>query len=243
MLPGGHIDLQAGVEITQVSIEPNADTDPSPQLNPAGRPSLLLLHYVLWILRHAPDQAGIEMDREGWVNFDELYEHLSQARPAPECRNPADLRLYLNVHNRFERFSFTATHCRANYGHSTSIFQPSPLLPLPLPLYHATASTNLPSIRAFGLRPGRRRFVQLTTRLDYALTIAPKHRELVILEIVQHLDLPRPRGYHSGAHVWLADFVPSQSLRLHDSATRPHSHHMISVPAPSSLEGQDRATL
>jgi putative RNA 2'-phosphotransferase len=242
-VPGGYVEPHSTAEFSQVSIATSTVSQPASPALPASPSTPSLLRYVLWILRHAPDQVGIEIDREGWVNLEDLYEHLSQTWPSPECRSPSDLRGYLEAHNRFERFSFTATRCRANYGHSTSLFQPSLLQPLPLPLYHATASTNLPSIRAFGLLPGRRRFVQLTTRLDYALTIVPKHRELVILEIVQNLDLPYLHGYHSGAHVWLADFVPSQCLRLYDSATWSQSDHMIPVAAPCLLEGQDRAML
>ncbi|MGO8470051.1 RNA 2'-phosphotransferase, partial [Rhizobium leguminosarum] len=33
--------------------------------------------YMSYVLRHAPDAAGLTLDREGWVSFDELEKALA----------------------------------------------------------------------------------------------------------------------------------------------------------------------
>jgi len=173
-----------------------------------------LLRFILRLLRHTPEAAGLLMDADGWVDKSQLLMAIQCARA--DCLNWSlnDLDLLLSRHNECQRFSWDATRCRANYGHSTIHYQPRPLMQLPAPLFHGTCKSKLEVICKSGLLPMGRLHVQMTTSQDYALSVANQHECPVVLSIAPGHHAAGLHGYSTGSHVWLSEHVPSQCISL-----------------------------
>jgi len=176
-----------------------------------------LLGFILRLLRHSPEQAGLAMEPEGWIEKELLVESLRQVHPQTEQWRVSDLDAFLIEHNSQQRFSFTDTKCRANYGHSSVQYQPKLLQKLPSLLFHATSLELFTWIEEAGIMPMRRRFVQLTESLDYAKQISNSLDQAVILTIKQPRKGRPLMGHPTGSHVWLATHVPPNYIRLDQS--------------------------
>jgi putative RNA 2'-phosphotransferase len=167
-----------------------------------------LLRYILRLLRHTPEAAGLSMAKDGWVEKSQLLMAIQCARV--DCLNWGldDLDQFLSQHNESQRFSWDGTRCRANYGHSTISFQPLTLMELPALLFHGTCQFKLEEICNSGLLPMGRLHVQLTARQDYARRVANQHMRPVVLSITPSLLPAGLYGYPTESHVWLTNFVP-----------------------------------
>jgi len=173
-----------------------------------------LLGFILRLLRHSPEQAGLAMDPEGWIEKELLVESLRQVYPQTKQWRVSDLDAFLMEQNSQQRFSFTDTKCRANYGHSSVQYQPKVLQKLPSLLFHATSQELFTWIEEAGIMPMRRRFVQLTESLDYAKQISSDLDQAVILTIKQPRKGRPLLGHPTGSHVWLAAHVPPKYIRM-----------------------------
>jgi len=167
-----------------------------------------LLRYILRLLRHTPEVAGLLMDADGWVEKSQLLMAIQCARA--DCLNWGlnNLDSFLSQHNECQGFSWDDTRCRANYGHSTVHYQPQNLTQLPALLFHGTCRSKLQEICRAGLLPMGRLHVQLTASQDYALSVANQHERPVVLSVVSGRHAAGLCGYPTGSHVWLCNDVP-----------------------------------
>lgn len=179
-----------------------------------------LLRFILRLLRHTPEAAGLLMDADGWIEKSQLLMTIQYARADCLTWSLNDLDLFLSQHNECQRFSWDDTRCRANYGHSTPSFQPSTLTQLPTLLFHGTCKSKLEEIMKAGLLPMGRLHVQMTASQEYALRVANQHMRPAVLSITPGLLPTGLRGYPTESHVWLSEFVPPVCIAIDSVATQ-----------------------
>lgn len=162
-------------------------------------------------LRHSPDRFGLVLDRGGWVPVESFIAALGI--------NRADLDAVVAGNDK-QRFAVTCgpdgkERIRASQGHSIPV--DLGLVPQPPPrlLYHGTTATVLDSIRAMGLRRGRRHHVHLSVDVDTARRVGARRAGTVVVLTVDAEAMARDGHdfYHSANGVWLTDAVPARYLR------------------------------
>ncbi|MFB2607322.1 RNA 2'-phosphotransferase, partial [Rhizobium phaseoli] len=72
--------------------------------------------YMSYVLRHAPEAAGLTLDAEGWVSFDELEKALTSKYGVSR----ADI-IAVIENNPKKRFTLADNRIRANQGHSIDV--------------------------------------------------------------------------------------------------------------------------
>ena len=123
--------------------------------------------YLSYLLRHAPQSIGLQLDPEGWADIDALLSgaarqghHLDRATLETVCATNDKQRFALSDDGR---------RIRAVQGHSTPAVQRRyPTAQPPERLYHGTATRFLDSIREQGLKPGARHHASVAGHPDGA---------------------------------------------------------------------------
>lgn len=137
--------------------------------------------FLSLVLRHSPERIGLALDSAGWVGVDELL--AAAARSGVSIDRLTLERVVADNDKRRFAFSSDGTRIRASQGHSVPIdLGLQPQCP-PDVLYHGTAAHNVESIRATGLRPGRRTHVHLSSDAATASTVGQRHGRPVVLRI------------------------------------------------------------
>lgn len=171
-----------------------------------------LSKFLSFILRHKPETIGLSLDEGGWAYVDELIEKsVSDDHPGLD-REKLE---FIVSNNNKQRFSFSddGKKIRANQGHSIPV--DLGLMPMEPPevLYHGTAATSVPSIRATGLQRRSRHHVHLSPDKDTAKTVGLRYGKPVILPV-------QARRMHEDGHVffqsangvWLTGHVPVEYI-------------------------------
>jgi putative RNA 2'-phosphotransferase len=169
--------------------------------------------FLSYVLRHAPDTIGLELDAQGWAFVDDL---LAKSAAAGRTIDRAMLLTVVETSDK-KRFTLSADgrRIRAAQGHSIAVdLGLEPATP-PAVLFHGTADRNVESIRAEGLKPGERRKVHLSLDEATARAVGRRHGRPVVLRVDaarMHADgLPFWRADNG---VWLTDAVSPPYLIL-----------------------------
>lgn len=165
------------------------------------------------VLRHAPESVGLTLDEAGWVDVDALLEAARGAGVALD-RPTLDRIVGENDKQRFA-LSPDGQRIRASQGHSVPVeLGLEPRTP-PEVLFHGTADRNLDSIRAEGLRPGRRTHVHLSADEATAAAVGRRHGRPVVLRVLAgQLHAAGHAFYQSDNGVWLTDAVPPAQIQF-----------------------------
>jgi putative RNA 2'-phosphotransferase len=167
--------------------------------------------FLSYVLRHAPETIGLDLDANGWADVDDL---LVKARHAGRRIDLVTLRevVALNDKRRFT-LSEDGRRIRAAQGHSIAVdLDLAPSEPPPR-LYHGTAARNLDAILAEGLKPGQRQQVHLSLDPATAHKVGERHGKPVVLAVdaaAMHRD--GHRLFCADNAVWLTDCVPARYL-------------------------------
>lgn len=174
-----------------------------------------LSKFLSYILRHAPDEIGLELGEGGWVSTGAL---IAKARAHGQDLTPEILREIVATNDK-KRFTLSpdGTRIRAAQGHSVAVDLDLAPAPPPAQLYHGTAVTVLESILAEGLKPQSRRHVHLSSDRETARKVGMRHGRPVILLVAAG------RMHHDGVFfykadngVWLTDHVAPHYLTVKD---------------------------
>jgi len=169
--------------------------------------------FLSYVLRHAPEVAGLTLDREGWASVDELIAGAERAgKPLPR-----DLLHRVVANNSKKRFELSSDgdRIRAVQGHSTDAVQRDyPEVEPPAELFHGTATRFLAPIRREGLRPGSRHHVHLSADTATAAEVGKRHGKVVVLTIDAAAMRAAGHVFHQAENgVWLTLAVPPVFLR------------------------------
>ena len=165
-----------------------------------------------YILRHAPQEAGLTLGVGGWVAVSDLLAGLSTKGWDITTEELAEV-VATNDKKRFT-LSDDGLHIRAAQGHSVDI--KSDLDPLAPPefLYHGTATRFLDNILKEGLKSMSRQHVHLSLDIETAMKVGQRHGKPVIL-IVAAAEMAKTgiEFYRADNGVWLTVSVAPQYLR------------------------------
>lgn len=169
--------------------------------------------FLSLLLRHRPDEVGLELDPEGWVSVPELLARVA-AHPAGFDRPTLEEIVATNAKNRFE-LDLGRDRIRARQGHSLSVdIGLEPTTP-PAELYHGTAERNLPSILRSGLEKRSRQHVHLSADVETARQVGLRHGKPVILRVASgRLQATGQPFFRSTNGVWLTESVSPEFLEV-----------------------------
>jgi putative RNA 2'-phosphotransferase len=162
--------------------------------------------FLSLVLRHKPEEIGLQVDENGWANVDELIKKVN----AKGNKIDIDLLNEIVVTNDKKRFAFNddKIKIRASQGHSIEIdLNIHPILP-PDVLYHGIATRFVESIMQQGLQKQQRQHVHLSEKLETATAVGARHGKPTILIVdAKQMYQDGFLFYKSENNVWLTDFV------------------------------------
>ncbi|WP_298916740.1 RNA 2'-phosphotransferase [uncultured Roseobacter sp.] len=167
--------------------------------------------FLSLVLRHKPEEIGLQLDKHGWARVDDLLSKLKKAN-----RKLSREELFQLVESSDKkRFTLSddGLRIRAAQGHSIDV--DLGLVPQRPPdeLYHGTASASLDSIFTNGLNPGRRHQVHLSLNPDTAERVGQRHGKPVVLRVdALRMFEDGFQFFQADNRVWLTDKVPAVYL-------------------------------
>lgn len=167
--------------------------------------------FLSYVLRHRPDEIGLELDPQGWADVEGLIALANEAGVAL-TRELLDHVVATNSKKRFA-FSPDGRRIRASQGHSIDVdLSLEPVVP-PEHLYHGTATRYLLPIRREGLRSMSRRHVHLSGDRETAVAVGSRHGVPSVLTV--RSAAMHEEGfafYRSENGVWLVERVPASFI-------------------------------
>jgi putative RNA 2'-phosphotransferase len=181
-----------------------------------GRRRVMLSKLMSGLLRHYPWEAGLHMDRGGWVSIDELVEGIRSRWRNKELyqwvtREHVIAVAMLDPKGRFE---IRDNMIRARYGHSVNVDIEYPVVEYSRPLYHGTSINSLSKIMIEGIKPMKRRYVHLTTSFEDARETGSRHGRPVVLVVdTSCLKEHELQLYKATDKIYLVKYVPPQCIK------------------------------
>lgn len=167
--------------------------------------------FLSWVLRHEPGAVGLSLDAEGYAAVDALLAACA-AHGHPITRDELARIVRDNDKQRFA-FSDDGTRLRASQGHSVDVELGYTAMTPPPRLYHGTVERFLPSIRARGLLPGERQYVQLSAQRETAIEVGRRRGSPVVLTIGAAAMAAAGFAFYLSANgVWMTREVPASFL-------------------------------
>lgn len=175
--------------------------------------------YLSYLLRHNPDDIGLNMSIEGWVDVDELMQQLRLKSKFKEISiDDLDRIVEEDAKQRY-RFDDEHIRIRACQGHSIPWVVPITTTDTPPEiLYHGTTWKAFNSIMTDGMiKRMSRHAVHLSADETTAMAVARRHAfaKPVVLD-VRAGDMNK-LGYTfkvSDNGVWLTDHVPTEFIAV-----------------------------
>jgi putative RNA 2'-phosphotransferase len=162
--------------------------------------------FLSLILRHQPEVVGLTLDKQGWVDVNDL---IRAVQDSGRTFNTEMLTEIVRTNDK-KRFSFSADgrKIRANQGHSVPVDLGLEILEPPEFLYHGTVAKYLNRIFSDGLIPGKRHHVHLSADVETAENVGQRRGKPIIL-IVKAGEMygAGHKFYLSENMVWLTEKV------------------------------------
>jgi len=166
--------------------------------------------FMSLVLRHAPEEAGLALDENGWADLGALcavIERKFGASTTDVARIVAE--------NPKKRFAIEGDRIRAVQGHSVDIDLGLAASAPPAILYHGTKDQFLPAILREGLRSQSRQHVHLSKDIETALIVARRRKGK---DVILKIDSAAMAGdglifFLSDNGVWLTDHAPPRYLQ------------------------------
>lgn len=168
-------------------------------------------------LRHFPENFGLEMDEQGFVNLRELIRALQRHQRRFHWVRPHHIIAVIETDPK-GRYQVSNESIRATYGHTIELDLRLPTDNIPEELYYPTTSEETDIILETGLKPSDRKMVHLSkTYMDAMNAGLVRTDEPVILAV--DVEKAIQDGYQvqkAGRTVFLAREIPPEYLRIAD---------------------------
>ena len=177
--------------------------------------------FLSFILRHHPEEIGLSLEENGWINTSELIDAINNHESSKWEIDKSILEQIVSSDNK-QRYSFNSskTKIRANQGHSIKglVMNFKEVTTPPEYLYHGTSKKNFELIKnSRSILPMSRQMVHLSGDIETATKVGKRHGELVILQInTSKLLSDKHKIYISENGVYLVDEVPLNCLTILD---------------------------
>lgn len=178
---------------------------------------LNLSKIISYILRHKPEEYGIELEKDGSVSIEELMASIVDRHSAYKGANKNTLEHILAKSSK-KRFEIMGDRVRAYYGHSLKAEIDRKLSKPPRYLFHGTTMDVVKVILAEGLKPMNRQNVHLAGDYKTAEIVAKRwNTSYVILEIDAELAYEEGVEFYLGNEdIWLANTIPAKYIHIKD---------------------------
>ena len=170
--------------------------------------------FLSFVLRHAPESIGLQLDREGWASIDSV---LAGAITQPFALNREILHIVVSENDK-KRFEISADDqwIRAVQGHTSSSVRREYVEKQPPEfLYHGTVERFLDSILEQGLHRGTRHHVHLSASIETAISVGKRRGKPIVLKI--HSSRMYRQGFKfflTENGVWLTAAVPVDFIEI-----------------------------
>lgn len=167
--------------------------------------------FMSLVLRHKPEEIGLQLDENGWAIVDEL---ISKMNVNGIIVDHEILTRVVETNDK-KRFAFNddKTLIRASQGHSLDVELNLPEAVPPDILYHGTTEKYLENIFKEGLKSQSRQHVHLSVTEETAKSVGGRHGKPVILSInARAMHQAGFKFYLSENKVWLTDAVPVEYI-------------------------------
>lgn len=171
--------------------------------------------YISYVLRHNPQDIGLELGERGFVNTSELISGVNE-HFGKDVIDMDKLREIVATDNK-QRYSFSEDESliRANQGHSINVDLGLDVKEPPEFLYHGTSENSLDLIFKGGIKRMSRDYVHLSSDEETARTVGSRHGVSRVLQVNSgQMFKDGYKFYQSDNGVWLTDFVPVEYLVL-----------------------------
>lgn len=170
-----------------------------------------LSKFLAYVLRHAPEEAHLTLDEQGFTSVDDLWAAVQQRFPG-RYQWPDLLAIVEGDKTGKKRYEIVGRQIRAMYGHNVALGEVSyvPAVP-PVLLYHGTNENALKEIRNEGLKSLGRQYVHMTTSLERAITVAQRRSDEIVMLTIRSGDAHAAgiEFYHPEPEHYLAKAVPA----------------------------------
>ena len=172
-----------------------------------------LSKFLSFVLRHKPEEIGIQLDEAGWAEVEALLQGC-EAKGYKMTAVELDEVVRTNPKRRFA-FDDSQTRIRANQGHSVDVSLGYQEQVPPKHLFHGTVERFVYSIENEGIRKGERHHVHLSSDLETAKTVGSRRGSPLIFRVAAAaMAADGYRFYRSDNGVWLTEHVPPKYLSL-----------------------------
>jgi putative RNA 2'-phosphotransferase len=167
--------------------------------------------FLSYVLRHHPESIGLTLDASGWAVIDHLLSRLAATGSGMNRATLMDI-VETDAKQRYT-ISEDGLRIRAAQGHSVNVeLGLAPITP-PETLYHGTTLGFVLSIRAEGLKRGKRRQVHLSIDVATAKAVGKRHGSPVVLLVASgEMHRKGHEFFRADNGVWLTDAVPPEFL-------------------------------
>ena len=166
-------------------------------------------------LRHKPEEYGIKLEKDGWIELKILIEALKAKSNTFSDLNENDVCSMIEQSIK-KRHEVKGRRIRAIYGHSADVEIEYPEKGPPLKLYHGTSKEIGKVILLDGLRPMSRQYVHLSSNIDDAFNVGRRKDDApLVLEIDAYkASIAGLKFYLTDNNIWLSKFVPAEFIHI-----------------------------
>ena len=168
---------------------------------------------ISYALRHRPDEFGLSLDKEGWVDFEVFCRALASYKHPVHVDKETVEKIITESDKK--RFELVDSKIRATYGHSidTKIeFKKS--IP-PNILFHGTSHKAYDLIRKEGLKPMNRQYVHLSVDAATARKVGSRRDRNPVILVINSSKMYSDgfKFFHStNDGTWMCESVPSSYI-------------------------------
>lgn len=164
-------------------------------------------------LRHAPEEYGIDLDNEGWVEIESLLNALTAIDVKWKSLSVDVLQEMIDSSEK-KRHEIEGNYIRAIYGHSVDgKFNTHESIP-PIILYHGTSRASAPLILEEGLKPMSRQYVHLSQLEKEAIRVGKRKDKIPVILIIDAAKAfsEGVKFYIGNDRIWLSDYIPPRFI-------------------------------
>lgn len=171
-----------------------------------------------YVLRHAPDEYGILLDKDGWTNIDLLLKSIAVRHPEEfELMSKGEFIMIFGS-DKNKRHEVLGANIRAKYGHSIT----NKILKIssepPDFLYHGTTKSSISKISLEGLKPMKRQYAHLSNTESLARAVAlGKTTSPVVIRVKAKSAYEAGYAFFDEKNVWLSNKIPAEFLIISEA--------------------------
>jgi putative RNA 2'-phosphotransferase len=170
-----------------------------------------------FILRHGPQEYGVQLDARGYADVAEVLAALRTGYPDISAEDVLEI---VRVDDK-GRYEVAGGRIRARYGHSVEVASPSATVHPPDILYHGTAARNTGLILRQGLLAMNRRMVHLSPTREEALAVGSRHSAHVVLLIIRAREASEAGvSFYLESRTYLAKSIPPEFISVSSPAAK-----------------------